>query len=700
MISLPAILPLVALVIATVPVGLAPLSPRLDRLLTRISVATFGAHVTSTGPKRARRKRVLQSAHVSDTYRAYAARTLFFSGLAAIVGSVVGVYLIAALSVILPASSDAIRSSLPPRLSFLAAPLSISSLSAGHLFVLLLLSSATLGLGAGAVTYLLRWWWPRYVADVRGRKVDESLARTVAFVFALSRSGMAFPQVLRTLSHNRDVYGEAAEEFTVAVKEMDLFGEDMLSAVERAAIRSPSEEFGDFTENLSNVLQSGRSVSQFLNEQYERYQEEAESRQEQFLELLGALAEGYVSLFVVGPLLLITILEIIGLMGVADTREFLRLFAYLIVPLGNLGFIVYLDSVAGTSNRTAGNFDRRTDGSWFGAKSTTGAATTDDGAAGSLDANHENVARLRAYDRIRSIRRYAGRPIQTILERPLIVLYATVPVAVVIFLLRLIPLFEEGIPTVGVVDDLVVQSVLLVLVTFGVAQELHKRRLESIEEAIPDFLDRMAGVNEAGMTVVESLQRVTSSDLGALNDEVERLWADIDWSGTATGALYRFEARVRTVTVSRVVTLLANAMEASGNLGPVLRIAADNAQEARRLKRKRRQEMLVYLLIVYLSFVVFLVIIGALDAILVPNLPSATGVEAAAGSAVGPSLPISGTSEVNVEGYTLLFFHTALIQGLFSGLVAGQMGEENVRNGAKHAAILVSLAYLLFLVLP
>ena len=55
---------------------------------------------------------------------------------------------------------------------------------------------------------------------------------------------------------------------------------------------------------------------------------------------------------------------------------------------------------------------------------------------------------------------------------------------------------------------------------------------------------------------------------------------------------------------------------------------------------------------------------------------------------------------MNVAAYTLLFFHVAVIQGFFSGLVAGQMGEEDIRNGAKHATILIVLAYVLFLVLP
>ena len=692
-------LPLVAVLIAVLPTVLTPVSSRADRLVTRVALAAFGSHVNH-GSKRARRKRQLQAAHVATTYRAYAAKTLLLSGLLAVVGSIAGIYIIAALTVFLPISETALATVLPSQLSGLATTVEFPALTAFELFVLLLVSSATLGVGTGALTYQIRWWWPRSIADVRGRQIEESLSRSVAFVFALSRSGMAFPEVLRTLTQSKEVYGEAAEELAVVVKEMDLFGADMLSALQDASDRTPSEEFDDFAENLANVLQSGRSVSDFLREQYERYQEDARARQEQFLELLGALAEGYVSVLVVGPLLFITILVIVGLMGIANTLDFLRVMAYLLVPLANIAFIVYLDSVAGTSSPREAGLGVDRGGNSSDSMGTGGTVSAADGGRPTTNAFDANLQRIRSYERFRAFRHYADRPLQTLLERPTVLLYLTIPLAVVVTLARLLPYFADGVPTPAAIDDLFVQATLFVVGTFGIVQEFHRRRIEAIEASIPDFLDRLAGVNEAGMTVVESLRRVTKGDLGALDEEVERLWADVEWGGDARNALHRFESRVRTATVTRVVTLLTNAMSASGDLGPVLRIAADNAQEARRLKRRRRQEMVVYLLIVYISFIVFLVIIGALDAILIPNIPTGVPTPDASGGVPGAGLPVGGATDVNVAAYTLLFFHVAVIQGFFSGFVAGQMGEEDVKNGAKHATILVALAYLLFLVLP
>ena len=697
-------LPLLLALSLLAPVALSPVSRRANRVVTRFALAAFGRHVRESGRRQARRNRLLRAAHVGETYRLYASKTWVYATLAAVTGSVLGVYLVGAVLAVLSISPESMRETLPSQLAFLATLHSVPTLSASELFVVLLFSSATVGIVGSVLTYWLRWANLSHRADARERQIDESLGRTVAFMYALSRSGMAFPEILRTLAHNQGVYGEAAEEFGVAVKAMDLFGLDLLTAIQRMAQQSPSEKFGEFAENLTSVLRSGQSLPSFLHDQYERYQEDAEAEQEAFLELLATLAEGYVSLLVVGPLLLITLLVIVGLMDISSTLRVLHLLTYLFVPLGNVAFVLYLDSI--TQSLRAVRQDRDVDQSLPEVRRTedpdADRTALGDGGTGATAPRSEwaaNVERLSLYDRFRHVRSVASNPVRTALDAPVVVLYVTVPLAVLALLVDVGPAVAAGTATARGVDDAVVLAALFVTGTFAVVQELRRRRLVAIEAAAPDLLDRLASVNEAGMTVVESLERVVESDLGVLDEEVRRLWRDVEWGMDASTALYRFEDRVDSPTITRVVTLVTNAMHASGDIGRVLRIAADDAQAAKRLRRKRRQEMLTYLVIIYLSFLVFLVIVGALDAILIPALENLPKTETPSDSQTN-ALGVGNVGSVNIEAYTLVFFHTALIQGLFSGLVAGKMGEGSVRNGAKHAAVLVTIAYVVFLALP
>jgi flagellar protein FlaJ len=161
-------------------------------------------------------------------------------------------------------------------------------------------------------------------------------------------------------------------------------------------------------------------------------------------------------------------------------------------------------------------------------------------------------------------------------------------------------------------------------------------------------------------------------------------------------ALARFDQRVRSAPITRAVTLITNALRASGDVGPVLRIAADEANSARRLARERRQEMLTYSVVIYISFFVFLAIVVSLNVYFVPSVPTADQFGGQVGGQLGS---IGELTEAERDQYELLFFHAALVQAVCSGIVAGQMGENSVYAGAKHATAMLFVGYGVFLVL-
>ncbi|WP_121821263.1 type II secretion system F family protein [Halostella salina] len=691
-------LPLVVAVAVLLPVALAPVSTRADRVVTRFAMVVFGEYVSDVGRKRARRRRQLRAAHLPTTFRLYAAKTLFFASLIALAGSVLATYVIWGVLTLLAVDPATIREAVPEQIAFVASVGGVTSVPPTDLLLLLLAAGLTLGTVGGLATYWLRWWYPRHRADGRAERIEVTMPGTVAFVYALSRSGMPFPKVMRILSRNRDVYGAAADEMRVAVRNVDLFGMDMITSLKTMARRTPSDDFKEFGENLVSVLQSGRSLSEFLRQQYEQYQEEAEAQQEQLLNLLATMAEAYVTVLVAGPLFLITILVVIGI-TVSDTLPALRLVVYLLLPVANVGFVIYLDSVMGSYT---GSVDRteREDISLRAPDVRRVASARSDG--GQPAGDHPNIERLRAHRRFRWLRDRLGQPVQTVIDDPTTLLWVTIPIAILVTAVRFPSAMVDGQVTAAGVDDLLIQAALFVVGSFALAYEVHKRRIEAIEASIPDFLDRLASVNEAGMTVVESLNRVRGGELGALNRELDRVWADIQWGADIDAALRRFEARMRTPTVSRVVTLITQAMNASGDLSTVLRITAAQAKADRRLKRERRQEMLTYVVVVYVSFGVFLIIIAALNNVLIPNLPEGGAVANDTSDAIGgvQSLQtVNSLGSLNEAAYTLVFFHTTIIQGACSGFVAGQMTGGSVRDGAKHAAILLALAYAAFLVI-
>jgi flagellar protein FlaJ len=323
---------------------------RLDRrvrlALTRVALALFGDYVGSSGRRQKRQLARMRAARVAAAHRAYASRTLLFSGVYGVAGAVVGVsvagWLVSALG-----TERAPMAALPTPFGFVANLGNLSPAVAGGLFLLLALSGSTVGAALAAGAYWGRWKLLDSRAHARARAIETTLPRTVAFVYALSRSGMPLPAVLHTLAENREVYGEAAAEFGTTVRDMETFGTDVLTALERTGRTTPNDGLGDFAGNLGSVLGSGRSVAGFLREQYDRFQSRAETRQARYIELLAAFAEMYVTVLVAGPLFLVTILAVIGLV-LTDTLPLVRLVVYAVLPLATAGFAVYVDSMTGT----------------------------------------------------------------------------------------------------------------------------------------------------------------------------------------------------------------------------------------------------------------------------------------------------------------------------------------------------------------
>ncbi|MFB6254025.1 MAG: type II secretion system F family protein [Halobacteriaceae archaeon] len=697
------LLPLGIAIALAISMGIAVVSRSVSKMFQRIGLAVFGSYVQPKGDGDhqqpgidSQRLTALRSAHYSVTYRAYAATTLLYATISILVGSIIGIYIVTAIFFLLGLPSTAIANVLPTELQFVADLVVFPQLTLPEIFIVFIGSTLTVGLLTGYTVYRFRWWWPSYLADIRARKIDASLHRSIAFIYALSRSGMSFPEILRILSRNEHVYGEAAKEVRVSVKDMDLFGSDIHNSLQRLSERTPSQNMAEFVENLTSVLQSGRKLEEFLREQYQHYKEEQETQQEQFLSVLATLAEVYVTVLVAGPLFLITILVIIGLVF-GGTLTFIQVLTYFLIPLATVGFMIYLRRWSVSSQLDTGEeqIDNKLINTLSDIRivSESETVSTDGGQVirYSPDQLQKNKDRLRIYNQLRWLFRRIQDPIGVIYRHPYNIFYITLPIAIGYTIYQLWPSILNGTFQIRTVDDVFVQMFLFLAGSYAVVYEYRKRHLLRFEDAIPDFLDRFASVNEAGMPIVASLGRVLDSDLGALDRELSRTWADIQWGAEVENALLRFKNRVQSPTVSRAITLITNAMNASGNIAPVLRIASDEALQARRLRRERQQQLLTYILVIYISFFVFIGITVIMSVVFLPSIPST---QQFASRIAG----IGGISEAQKQQYKLIFFHTALVQAIGSGFVAGHMSEGDVRGGTKHATIMLGIAYIVFLI--
>ena len=291
--------------------------------------------------------------------------------------------------------------------------------------------------------------------------------------------------------------------------------------------------------------------------------------------------------------------------------------------------------------------------------------------------------------------RILKHPFRTLTEKPINILIVTVPLAILILLGGLISLFLTYGPSVlfktTLVDDLVVIAVVIICGPLAFLDFQESHRISSIEKALPNFFRDLAGMNDSGMTLTNAVHLISQSEYGALTPHIKKLDDEISWNIPFIDAIYRFGYRLGSPLAERSVDLIAKASKAGGDVAEVLRAAANDTYEFVILKTERKNNMFIYVIIVLASFFVFLFVIF----ILVSSFLTTMANVGASAAATGSSGAKFGAT-IDLFLYTRLFSHAAMIQGFFSGLTAGQMGEGRAIAGLKYATMMLLVAWISF----
>ncbi len=617
-------------------------------------------------------QRRLNQARIGTTYDRYLSRSLQYALLATLVGVLVGggiavaldaVGVLATLTSPVQFPGDVGEFVVQYRLVFAGAAIATAS-------------ALILGLG----TWSLRLYLPRYRANERGRRVDLMLPHAISYMYALSRGGMNVVEVVDSMADADDAYPEVAEEFDTVRRDVDVFGADLTTALRNTRNVTPSETLERFIDDLLSVLESGGEVSVFFEEQSQKYLREAKERQEYFLETLSLLSELFIFGFIAAPLFVVVTLMVISFIG-GETLTTMTVLIYVGLPLGMVGFLLLVDILSAPYVQPGAVID-------------VDALETD----GSTAAGDPRLTNYRRTQRRKAIRAAIRNPLRAVNDRPALSLYVTVPLAVAAVALTVTLGYAR--PTLAAMTTapiatttlLVVVPLLVVSVPLAVFHERRRVRQDNIVQRFPDTLNVLSSANAMGVSFSEALALVSRYSTGVLAEELRKVRNDIEWNQDPRRALLAFAARLKVPHLSRTIKLIADGGRSSDDLSRVLSIAAEDTRNRARLERSRVQAMNSYIAIVVIGFLVYLLVILLIDAAFLERIATIAGEQ-------GPEsrgAPISFTN-VPIETYRALFFHSVLIQGFGAGLLAGKLSDNDALTGLKYSIGLVLLSVAAFL---
>ncbi len=221
------------------------------------------------------------------------------------------------------------------------------------------------------------------------------------------------------------------------------------------------------------------------------------------------------------------------------------------------------------------------------------------------------------------------------------------------------------------------------------------KRRDSIDNNIPHLIRDIADAGRSGMTLTRAIEISSERDYGPLTKEIRRLIAKISFRVPLEKALQYFADRTGTMLSRRTSMLVAEANKSGGDIQESMESVAKHVQEIQYLERKRRATLRPFIGVMYISFAVFLVTVYLLISSFFKQLANTNF--GGGGTSIGGvgfnfvSLPL--------DKITAVFLYMAMIEAAFAGLVGGKMASGYLKDGLKHAILLMMICFFTFIFL-
>jgi len=192
--------------------------------------------------------------------------------------------------------------------------------------------------------------YPIYRADAIKRQLEDELPFTTGYMAILTSAGVSPENIFNSLSKLSVPLAITAQARDV-VRDVNLFGSDIISALEKASKRTPSETFREMIEGFISSIHSGSNLAAYLREKSKQYMKLKKVNLKKYADTLSMLSEFYVAILLTGPLMLVIMLTVMamlggGTLGFLGPDVILSMLTYLGIPLGGIVFLIILDATS------------------------------------------------------------------------------------------------------------------------------------------------------------------------------------------------------------------------------------------------------------------------------------------------------------------------------------------------------------------
>lgn len=292
-----------------------------------------------------------------------------------------------------------------------------------------------------------------------------------------------------------------------------------------------------------------------------------------------------------------------------------------------------------------------------------------------------------------------------------------IPALLAIFILTFGIIFFRS--DVGIIGNFVIIAMLVGVLPYVLVSYFEYQRIKAMEEQFPAFLRDLAESQKAGVNLPDALRNAAKIDYGRLTAEIKKMSDQLSWGTPLQEVLERFSKRMRkSDLIARSVRLINESYSSGGDIAETMESNATDVNAIKEIEKERRSMMSQHVTMMYMIYFVFVAIVLVLSKTLLPMLEMSiyTGLTGFGGFQDPCSAcPSNNLFCVSCSTFSLisaifslgagaaayyrsLFMSMILIQGIFTGLVSGQIGENSVLAGVKHSLIMTAAGFGIFII--
>lgn len=194
--------------------------------------------------------------------------------------------------------------------------------------------------------FLLFINYPKFIIKDRAKKIDTNLPFALLYLSTIVGSKLPLHQVFKIFS-KFSKYGIITEEISGIANDIEAFGMDVNTALERAVERTSSKQFKELLWGILSVSRAGGDMNEFLKEKSRSYLAEYRRKLFEFSRQLTIFIEVYLTVIIIGAIFFTILTSIVsGLTGATGNVIILQFFLiFVFLPLASIAFIILVRSI-------------------------------------------------------------------------------------------------------------------------------------------------------------------------------------------------------------------------------------------------------------------------------------------------------------------------------------------------------------------